>query len=565
MTGRKYVVLIHVAILLAASWFVYSGNRYNGYFEVDDKKEIILNTALDDISLKGLVGFFIEPDIFSFYAPLKRLAFAVNIALAGGRNPWALHLGNDLLYLVVVACCYLFLLVLTEKPSYSFLVSLLFAVHPCHSRIVNHISGAGHILAALFMFLSLLFYILYSKRASRAGAPWAGLAFIFASALSYTAGLLSWPTAITLPAILLAYEIFVIDQGKSVNERAGGIAARLLPFGVLALVYLVLIQTAFKPGTTYTFVGNVYDLSAWHKSVGLFFQHFAHIIVPTVSDFGGDILLPSRADPAYYLPRLLVIAVYILAVVKLYPKDKWIVLAPAITFFSLIQVSLFIHADRPLALHHLLFSSTGLYMVLILIYERLVGRIRNPAAAAAALILLLAAITAFAINTRGRTQVWSRHIDALMADEAIKVDKKGPYSYYRSSLAKIGENDIGAAVLELEKAVAAARKLSDKFYPQYKREALAASYYKLMTVYSQMGRTADVEKICYAWAESDPWLSNPYYSLSMHYAEIGRRADAVRVFAETKAKFPAMPSEIKELWTDKLYPVEPRPAKPEPK
>ena len=124
---------------------------------------------------------------------------------------------------------------LLQKNKLSSLVAgLLFACHPVLTEAVNGISFNEDLLATFFYLLSFIFYLKLDPGHKKLKTGHYLLALVF-----YLLGLLSKEMAITLPVIILLYDIFIRQApGADGNPQA----ANIFVSGLLSAKYLL-----FKP------------------------------------------------------------------------------------------------------------------------------------------------------------------------------------------------------------------------------------------------------------------------------------------------------------------------------
>jgi hypothetical protein len=111
---------------------------------------------------------------------------------------------------------------------------LWFAVHPSHSEAVAWISGRADSIPALFLMATLLAYAAWRRRPRAA-------AYVM-SLLLFLCALFSKQSAITMPAVLLAFELLL--QGRR-GRPVGRWLAPVVPFAGLTAGYLILRQVLF--------------------------------------------------------------------------------------------------------------------------------------------------------------------------------------------------------------------------------------------------------------------------------------------------------------------------------
>ena len=191
---------LYIAGLLIISFAIYFNSLPNG-FNLDDNAIIKDNPLVT--SLKNVPKIFVtnywantpyEKGVL-LYRPIPVLTFAIDDYLWGGKE-YGFHLTNALINaLNAVLLFYVLLFMFGDalKPRYAALAALLFALHPVHTEAVNMIVGRTELLAALFSFLAIIFYL----RKNIVGA----LVLFFCA-------LLSKEIAVTIPVMLLLYELY---------------------------------------------------------------------------------------------------------------------------------------------------------------------------------------------------------------------------------------------------------------------------------------------------------------------------------------------------------------------
>lgn len=160
-------------------------------------------------------------------------------------TPFGYHLTNVLLYILLCWVVVLLAWRLTRTRVAAALAGLLFAVQAVHAEPIASISSLGHLLAALFVGLCVLFYILPRTR--------------FHLALSWLMCALaigSKETAWATPALLLVYEL--IYHRAEIRRELVGLIRRQALFWLLPLAVIVLrLLTAGQA------VGSPFKLGDW--------------------------------------------------------------------------------------------------------------------------------------------------------------------------------------------------------------------------------------------------------------------------------------------------------------
>jgi len=254
---------IAVIILAVASFVVYFNTLNNGFVYDDDT--IIVKNA-NNLSLKNIPGYFTNQGDYKYvfgalYRPLIMTSFSIDYSLFG-LKPGGFHFINILLHTAATIVLFLVLLLLFGKYEYGILASLLssliFAVHPVHTEAVAFISSRTDILTTLFFFLSFYYFLLYrgfslpsfekEKNKSKKKDHDKKIDtkevdvkkyFIF-SVIAYSLGLLSKEMIITLPVMLLLFDL-LISKPKIKN-----ILKDYVIFFVVTVLYLIIRYFAIK-------------------------------------------------------------------------------------------------------------------------------------------------------------------------------------------------------------------------------------------------------------------------------------------------------------------------------
>src|SRR6266481_5903460 len=79
--------------LLLGNLALYHRTINLGFLSVDDLDYVQNNPLLDDFGAANLKRIFTQP-YFANYAPANILSYALDVALARGKNPNAIHLSN---------------------------------------------------------------------------------------------------------------------------------------------------------------------------------------------------------------------------------------------------------------------------------------------------------------------------------------------------------------------------------------------------------------------------------------------------------------------------------------
>ncbi|MGD0045786.1 MAG: tetratricopeptide repeat protein [Bryobacteraceae bacterium] len=212
-------LLLAAAALAAFGASLFSGFHFDDYAIFDDPHHA---------SASGFASLFAVWQT----RPLTYLTFWANRAL-GGENAAGYHAVNLALHLAAALLAYQCLLGLMDRRA-AWLAAALFAVHPLQAEAVDYIWARAIVLAAVFVFASLLAWM--------AGRPWLSVA-LFALAL------LSKEECAAFPLALWLFDARLIPQ-----PPAGRRSTRWAPLAaMLALSLAAGLRTTYAaaamPGT----------------------------------------------------------------------------------------------------------------------------------------------------------------------------------------------------------------------------------------------------------------------------------------------------------------------------
>ena len=256
------ITFIQILILLLVSFVVYA-NALSGAFVYDDK------SGMDVANLTTLFSKI------NYYRPVMPYVYLLTYHFSG-FNPWGFHLVNILFH-----CATSILVFLTIRRflnegkgtmflaylSPPFIAALLFASHPIHTEAVAWIAG---LMDVAFTFFCLLLFYLYVRSEDKAKGS-----YIF-SIISFAIAIFIKEPALTLPAILLAYDFVFAGRQASLLFYV----KRYAPFLMIGMIYLALRIHAlgqFAPEHRHV------ELNAYQYAINifpLFIQYLQKLLFP---------------------------------------------------------------------------------------------------------------------------------------------------------------------------------------------------------------------------------------------------------------------------------------------
>jgi protein O-mannosyl-transferase len=234
-TSKKSFLTLGI-ILLALILFSYA-NTLNSPLNFDD------HAVLQQIELSGLNAYHTAPPIQ--YRHLFFLSFSLNHS-QNGLEPFTYHLVN-ITFHFLTSLVLLFIVFFTLKNGTNWqgkhalgiagLTAILFAINPLNTETVTYISGRASGMAGFFFLLAMLLFILASLK------KFSGIALLFyvLALFAFIAALLSKETSITLPAVIILYDLCFMK-----SERWVSLKSRMF-FLYLPIALTLLALLVFQP------------------------------------------------------------------------------------------------------------------------------------------------------------------------------------------------------------------------------------------------------------------------------------------------------------------------------
>jgi tetratricopeptide (TPR) repeat protein len=504
-----------IAALVIVSLAVYYNSLSNG-FVFDDYAVIVENKHISDLP-NSLPSFF-NHSYFTIaageasYRPLATLSYFLIHALAG-PNPFYFHLGSVLLHALNVVLAYLFLGLLPGDRFKALLAGLLFACHPVLTEAVDCIAFNEDLLAAFFCLLALILYL----KTVESGA--AGASYIL-SLLFFFCGLLSKEMAITLPLIIVLYDLtFTGDRGPALSLKSvlGTIWSRwrfYAGYAGIGLFYLVLRFVVFiNPAE-----GGKPDFGSLFERLLYLPSHIFSFIRLTLAPLDLNAAYVFSYPQGFFEFSNLVgwVITLGLAVGSFFLFRRFKVLFFGIWWFliTLIPVYNLIPIFNPLAERYLYIPIIGFCLAAASVLHGACRKALNLPAAAelASLTVVLAIVSVYATATIARNRDWK---DGLTLWS--KTVKQSPAS-------GIAHGSLGRAYQEqglLDQAIAEYRQ-AIKIMPNHFK-----AYYNLAVVYDQQGDFAKAVESLKRSIAINPGYANAHYNLAIIYHKQGLMADAI--------------------------------------
>ena len=412
----KLLALISLSMVGTLLYF----NSIHNEFVFDDISLIVKSKSIGSLSkIPEILGMTSRP---SGYRPIRQISYAIDYQFTG-LNPVGYHLSNILYHILAAYLVFLITSFVSKDKRIAGVAALLFISHPIQTESVAYIAGRRDILSALFFFLGFYFFLKLRESPSKK--------YLFVIYLSYVLSLLSKEMGVTLPAILLLYDLLrkpltrENETGPPANQLQGffkrlkEILRRHWAFYLTLLVIAILFtfheavlkhrsrQLGFYGGTMSSNFLTVFNIWVFYIRM---------LILPLSLNAAHSFPISrSIFEPGTLLPVSILLAIFAL-LIKLIKKKELYSFGGFWFFITLLPVSHIFPHHELLAEHYLYLPSFGFSLMTGLLFSDLFQRVRwKPL-----IYLPLAGLVFFyAYQTIDRNQDWKNEL-TLWADTARK-------------------------------------------------------------------------------------------------------------------------------------------------
>ena len=469
--------LLSISLLMLVCLIVYY-NSLSNEFVFDDNATIVENKHLKHpgkfIGSLFNHSYFEIANLEASYRPIATLSYFLIYSIAG-LDPFYYHLTSLLFHILNVILVYRLTHLILRNHLGALIAGLLFACHPALTEAVNCISYNEDLLAAFFFLTSLIFYIRLEAENFTSNIRNYALTLLF-----YFLGLLSKEMAITLPAIILLYDLALRDADGhplTVNHLLTTLKKRKYYYSgyiAVSLVYLLIrffILTSprkfLKPVSADLFERIIY-------LPGHIFSFIRLALFPNNLTADYVFSYPNSFIDSMNLIGFAVVMGLAGATFFIYRYSKEIFFGIWWFLITLFPVYNLIVIYHPFAERYLYLPSIGLCLVFPIAVSALARRrFRNPSTAnRVTLIPMIVILSIFATTTVARNRDWLNNF--VLWSETVRSSPNSP----------IARGGLGMAYLDrgmLDKALEQFQ-ITMKLFPSGHK-----SYYNLGLVYHQKG------------------------------------------------------------------------------
>ena len=458
--GKQPAVWLAPLLVAIITFVVFLPALRAGFVTWDDDRNFLSNPHYRGLGIAQLRWMWTTFHLGHF-VPLTWMTLGLDYLL-WGMNPAGYHLTNVLLHsanAVLVYClAHRGLALVSETASESdpiphavtaAFAALLFALHPLRVESVAWITERRDVLSLLFYLTSMLCY-LHACQRNESRRTWYVL-----SIGAFACALLSKATSVTLPAVLLVFNVYplrrlgVAGRRSWWNESARSVYLELTPFALLAAGTIVMTFVALPHLAQLTFIQKV-AVSAYS---------LAFYLWKTIAPVGLAPLyaMPRRVDP--HASQFLVSYVVLIAmsVGAWLVRRRWpgvtatwlaflVTVAPMLGF---VQNGPQIAADR-----YTYFAAPFVAMLLAGALPSMRRAAGDVAIGAGALVLMV-----FGTLTWRQTEIW--HDSRSLWTQVLRVEPESPIARNNMGNVLLREKRLNDAIENYHHALSAAPDYSE--------------------------------------------------------------------------------------------------------
>lgn len=489
-------------------------------------------------SAKRFFGEVFEPtSVGGYYLPLSMVSLMGDYAMGGRPDDlFAFHRTNLVLHVANTLLVFAVLYLLFGNVLASVMVALLFGLHPLTVEPVAWIGERKTLLAGFFSFLSILAYVRSAKRNA--------IGWLIASVAAYVLALLSKPTAVPLPLLLMAIDYWPIrrwDRRTIVGKW---------PYFALALAF------------------GVITIVSHGRTAGISESHFSDLVrLPLrlghlIAFYLGKVIWPVNLSSVYPAPdpmslgnptiMVSVLVVVALAIVVAYSLKRTRALFAASIFF-LLGIAPTLGVVR----YSWVYASDKYVYLPMLGFLLLVAALFRPAMRRAAhrrlviIVPVLGVCAAEAVATRSYLRKWrdtqtlSKYILTQAPDNAqIRINLAAAYEEQRRISDAIDQyqqairidpdyalahSNLGSALIKAgrtQEAITHIRRALEI------KPGFAQGHNNLAVALLSLGRIDEAKHHCLESIRLKPGYPRPLFNLANVHAARGRISDAIQLYRQ---------------------------------
>ena len=556
-TTKNKTDLILIAIIAAVAFAVFA-NSLTGEFVYDDVRQIVRNPLIQD---NNLIGKALSSDVWAFkgdgtytasnYWRPTFTAFNILCFRLFGVAPFGWHFLNLVLHAGVCILIFLLLRRWNLSANLSFIIALIFAVHPVHVESVAWIAGSPDLLFGAAFLGSLWF-------ADKWSAEKKGAIYLIAALVLYALAL--GAKEIALLCFPIYFLIFSHRQNVSTNEetskkkkstdeqtaieRKTSVFNTTLIFGVLAIAYFFIRWAVL--GRISQPAENAADLlSAILSAPSVFIFYLKQIIFPVTIGTNYPLRAVENFDVfRFVLP--LVISIAAIVLFYLLARRSFVQKLGLALFILPLLPTLNITAYVPEQIVHDRYLYLPLLGFLLIIFPYLAEILQKKFSEKSENFLLIIGIVLsvpLAIQTFINNEYWKNEI--ALWEHNIKVDPTSSFSFSQYGYALL-EREKNAEALEAFNKSLDIRSSAITLMGRARANIFLNNYEEAVWDLKTIVESPDKELNAYTLYQS-------YESLALALSNNGKNDRAEAILRDARKRLPLYSAALTEKLAITLY------------
>lgn len=421
------------ALLIGVVLVIY-GQTINHDFVYWDDKDYFLDhpQVREGLSLANIEWAFTSFSVANWH-PLSWISMMTDVSLfglwAGGHHIVGMiwHTANSLLLFVL-------LIRFTNDQNRSFVVALLFAIHPLHVESVAWAAERKDLICAFFWLTTIWFWHRYTLAPNYKRYLWVVISMVMA--------LLAKPMAITLPAILLLIDFWPLKRHENHSLRI--LIMEKVPLGIISLCSMFVTILA-QSSLAIRSVEEVGLLQRLWDVINGYATYMVKTIFPLNSSF---FYVRYPIETMWLAGSALLLLASIFIAIKLRKKSPFIIFGLGWFFIALLPVIGIVSiGDHAWANRYSYLPHIGLFIALVWAFPIPEFVKRRPLLLPSSLLILSLIMISAAVQ---ETAYWKN--SETLFNRALKLD---PNNYIAHSQLAVFYLDHGGATKALHHITAA--------------------------------------------------------------------------------------------------------------
>jgi tetratricopeptide (TPR) repeat protein len=268
---KRRTLLICIA-LAVATFIAFEGVRNNGFVNYDDDLYVTDNVHVHEgLYARSISWAFTSRDASNWH-PLTWISHIIDCTYFG-PNPAGHHLVSMGFHIANVILLFLILKSATGAIWPSAFVAALFGLHPLAVESVAWVSQRKSVLSTFFWFLTIAAYLRYSQKP--------GVLRYLIVMFLFAAGLLSKPTLVTLPFVMVLLDYWPLNRIRRPQFSILHSLYEKLPLIVMSAALCVVTYMAQAKGNSVSDIITVPLISRAENILMSYIKYIGMIFCPT--------------------------------------------------------------------------------------------------------------------------------------------------------------------------------------------------------------------------------------------------------------------------------------------